>query len=190
MGHLGADRVTDLARERFYWPHMKNDIAHYVTKVCICLKSKNPAQATREPLHPITTTAPFEMVSIDYLHLEISVGRYQYILVVMDHFTQNALAYATRDKSAYKSDKIYNDFILRYGFPEKLHHDQGAEFENKLFCNLEKLSEIKHSRTSPYHPEGNGQVKRFNRTLLSMLRTLLEKFKSRWRDHLPKDYRI
>ena len=187
MGHVGAERIIDLARERFFWPHMKRDITHYVTNICPCLKSRKPSRNPREPLHPIVTTAPFQMVAIDYLHLETSVGGYQYILVVMDHFTRYAQAYATRDKSAKTAaDKIYNDFILRYGFPEKIHHDQGAEFENKLFYNLEKLSRIKHSRTTPYHPEGNGQVERFNRTLLSMLRTLPAKHKSRWRDHLQK----
>jgi hypothetical protein len=137
MGHLGSERVIDLARERFFWPHMKQDITHYVTKVCHCLKSRKPVRNQREPLHPIVTTAPFQMVSIDYLHLETSVGGYQYILVVMDHFTRYAQAYATRDKSAKTpADKLYNDFILRYGFPERIHHDQGAEFENKLFFNL------------------------------------------------------
>lgn len=187
MGHLGSERVIDLVRERFFWPHMKQDIIHYVTKVCHCLKSKQPSKQPREPLCPITTTAPFQLISIDYLHLETSVGGYQYILVVMDHFTRYAQAYATRDKSAKTAaDKIYNDFILRFGFPETLHHDQGGEFENKLFYTLEKLSGIKHSRTTPYHPEGNGQVERFNRTLLSMLRSLPEKNKSRWRDHLQK----
>ena len=46
------------------------------------------------------------MVAIGYLHLETSVGGYQYILVVMDHFTR----YATRDKSAKTAaDKVYND---------------------------------------------------------------------------------
>ena len=187
MGHLGSERVIDLARERFFGPHMKQDITHYVTKVCHCLKSRTPLRNQREPLHPIVTTAPFQIVSIDYLHLETSVGGYQYILVVMDHFTRYAQAYATRDKSAKTAaNKLYNDFILRYGFPERIHHDQGAEFENKLFYNLEKVSGIKHSRTTPYHPEGNGQVERFNRTLLSMLRSLPEKYKSRWRDHLQK----
>ena len=187
MGHLGSERVIDLACERFFWPRMRQDITHYVTKVCPCLKSKKPPINPREPLHPIVTTAPFQMVAIDYLHLETCAGGYQYILVVMDHFTRYAQAYATRDKSAKTAaGKLYNDFIPRYGFPQKIHHDQGAEFENKLFYNLEKLSGIKHFRTTPYHPEGNGQVERFNRTLLSMLRSLPAKYKSRWRDHLNK----
>ena len=131
MGHLGAERVYDLASARFYWPNMKNDITYYVTKVCRCLKQKPRAVKQRETLHPIITTAPFQMVSVDFLHLEPSAGGYQYILVVMDHFTRYAQAYATKDKSAKTAaEKLYNDFILRFGLPETIHHVQGGEFEN------------------------------------------------------------
>lgn len=62
MGHLGADRVIELARERFYWPFMRADITHYVTKVCQCLKQRKPAVHVNAPLQPIISTGPFQLV--------------------------------------------------------------------------------------------------------------------------------
>lgn len=130
MSHLGVDRTLDLTRERFYWPHMQRDIEYYIGHVCQCVKQKAPSLKTRAPLNPIVTTSPFELVTIDFLHLEKSRGGYEYIFVVIDHFTRYAQAYATRNRSAKTvAQKLYNDFILRFGFPFRIHHDQGGEFE-------------------------------------------------------------
>ena len=84
MGHLGVDHVVSLARECFYWPHMQQDIANFISRRCQCLKEKPPHHTPCEPSQPIVTSASFKVISIDYLHLERSSCGYEYILVVVD----------------------------------------------------------------------------------------------------------
>jgi hypothetical protein len=109
MGHLGVERVLDLARQRFFWPNMRKDIEHFIHHVCRCLKQKQSNRHTVAPLQPIVTTAPFQLISIDFVHLEQSSGGYQYILVVVDHFTKYSQAYPTKNKSGVTAaDRIFN----------------------------------------------------------------------------------
>ena len=186
MGHVRMNKMLPLLRSRFYWPFMQLEAEEYVSN-CRCVVEQKPNQKVFAPMEPVLTTSPFELVSLDFLQLEQSSGGYDHILVLVDHFTRYAVCYATKNKEGKTAAKcLFDDFVLKFGFPNKILHDQGGEFENDLFYHLERLSGVKKKHTTPYHPQCNGKAERFNRTILGMLRTLPESGKSRWKDHLQK----
>ena len=187
MGHVGVEKVCDLAQRRFYWPRMCDDIKNFIQKKCKCVVNKQPNVKEKAPLHPIAAQHPFEIISMDYVELDKCKGGFKYGLVVVDHFTRFCQFYATRKKSSQAAaGKIFNEFILQWGFPSRIHHDMGGEFNSGLFKELHRLAGIKSSNTTPYHPQGDGQCERLNRTLVNMLKTLSAKEKNDWKSHLPK----
>ena len=187
MGHLGPDRVFGLAKNRVYWPKMYSDIKKFINEQCNCLSQKKPHIRHEAPLQTISTSAPMEMVAIGYLKLEKTSGGHEYILLIVDHFTRFAQGYPTKSKSTAAAAKhLYGDFVLRFGLPGKILHDQGGEFGSNLFKELEKFCAITKRRTTPYHPQTNGCVERMNSTLLSMLRTLEEDRKGKWNEYVNK----
>jgi len=185
VGHLGRDKTFSLAQERFFWVGLLNDIERKIKTCLTCICSKSPHLPQRAPLVNISTTRPLELVCMDFLSLEMSKGGFQNILVITDHFTKYALAFPTRNQEARTVAKIlFDQFIVHYGIPERLHSDLGANFESKVIKHLCDLLGIKKSHTTPYHPQGDGVTERFNRTLLSMLKTLDSSHKANWKDHI------
>ena len=187
MAHVGPEKVMELAQQRFYWPKMGQDIEDYVRKKCRCITAKAPNIADRAPLVPIKATYPFEMVSMDYMKLCMCQGGFQYVLVVVDHFTRFCQMYATKkNDSKSAANKLWNEFIPQFGFPDRIHHDRGGEFNSLLFDELHRYAGVKKSNTTPYHPMGDGQVERLNRTAQNMLRAIPENEKRKWKNHLSK----
>ena len=162
---------------------MERNTKFFVDNECPCLASKMQHITPHVPLGTLTSTSPMDIIPIDSLKVDRTAGGYEYILFIIDQFTKYALAYATISKSAKTvAVKRFNDFALKFGTPNRILHDQGKEFENKLFDELEKYFGIKRCRTTPYHPRSNGMVERLNSTVIQMLRTLSEKLKYKWKD--------
>ena len=122
---------------------------------------------------------------MDYLKLERSKGGFENVLVVTDHFTKYSQAYPTKNETARTTPRVlFDQFISHYRFPARIHSDQGANFMSYLIHELCVVAGIDKSNTTPYHPMGNGQVERFNQTLLNMLGTLSDSQKDNWRGHI------
>ena len=77
---------------------------------------------------------------------------------------------------------LWENFLVHYGWPEKILTDQGKSFENNLIRELCELAQIKKLHTSPYHPETNGQCDHFNATFINMLGTLPTHAKKNWQE--------
>ena len=185
LGHQGRDRTSYLIKSRFYWPGMDSYIKQKVKECGRCIRRKvAPSRAAN--LVNIESSAPMELVSIDFLSLETAKGGFENVLVITDHFSRYAQAIPTKNQSATTTAKaLYDNFFVHYGFPSKLHSDKGATFESKLIRKLCQYTGIKKTRTTPYHPMGNGMVERFNRTLLDMLGTLSTRQKRDWKAYVP-----
>ncbi|XP_024120881.1 uncharacterized protein K02A2.6 [Oryzias melastigma] len=183
MGHLGVERTLDLVRSRFFWPRMAADVEQKIKTCNRCIRRKAPPERAA-PLVNIKTSRPLELLCMDYLTLEPDQSNTKDILVLTDHFTKYAMAIPTANQKAKTVAKcLWENFIVHYGIPERLHTDQGPDFESHLIKELCDIAGIEKTRTTPYHPRGN-PVERFNRTLLSMLGTLEPEQKRRWKEYV------
>jgi hypothetical protein len=82
--------------------------------------------------------------------------------------------------------RLVDEFFLRFSPPERLHSDQGRNFESAVIAEACQLLGVNKSRATPYHPQSDGLVERFNRTLLDMLATAVGDNPFEWEKHLRR----
>ena len=156
FGHLGIDCTTTLCTGRFFWPKMVDEVRRYIQNCERCIRFKQKPEWAE--LKPLEASYPLELVHMDFLKIGGKDDKNANVLVVTDHFTRYAQAYVTGNQQASTVARIFIDkFVTNYGWPVKILTDQAKDFNGLLFSALCHEAKIRKMRTSPYHPQTNGQ---------------------------------
>lgn len=186
-GHLGHYKTYLRLASRFFWPSMYSDVQTYCKSCPECQKTSAVRKSDRVPLQamPVITT-PFKRIAMDIVGpLEKSAAGYQYILVICDYATRFPEAFPLRSVTTPKLISALVQLFSRVGIPEEILTDQGTNFTSRLMKQLHREMGITAIRTSPYHPETDGLVERFNQTLKRMLRKFVSDTGKDWDKWLP-----
>ena len=185
-GHLGFSRTFDHLQQRLYWPGMREDVQQWLLRCDKCGQRKTPTPVVRAPTQSIEVGHPMEFWSMDIVGpLPVTAQGNQYILVMSDHDTKWVEAAPIPNQRAETvAQEFVKEVISRHGVPEKILTDQGRNFESDLMKKVFEVMGIEKLRTSAYHPQTDGQVERFNRTLKALLTSFVNDRRNDWDLHL------
>ena len=110
----------------------------------------------------------------------------KYTVVFVDYLTKWVEVFATPDQTALTIARLFvENVISRHGVPRELLSDRGANFLSSLLQEVCKVMGVRKVNTTAYHPQGDGLVERFNRTLTEMLSKTVEKNGKNWDEKIP-----
>ena len=186
-GHLGVRKTLNKLRQRYFWPGMRNDVSIYVAGCDKCRRRKGQIPSKHAPMQVLRSGFPMERIAVDIAGpFPVSNKGNKYILVVQDYFTKWVECFSMANMEAGTVAKIVvEEVVTKFGIPNKIHSDQGRQFESELFKEMCKLLQIEKTRTTAYHPQSDGMVERFNRTLASMISMFVDENHSDWDELLP-----
>ena len=165
---------------------MFNDAVRF-TKACPeCAIVTGTGQRIKPPLHPIPVSRPFQILGIDVMDLPLTEKGNKHVVVIQNLFTKWSFVFAV---SAQKTSRIARllaeEVIPCFGVPESLLSDRGTHLLPNLMVDLCKMLGITKLNTTAYHPQCDGAVERFNRTLKTTLRKHAARFGCQWDNFLP-----
>ena len=183
--HLRNAKIHGQLAKHYWWPRMRADITSWY-RGCLTCAARYVGQAVRPLLTPVPVEGPFHRVGVDVLQLPVSARGNKYAIVFMDYLTKWPEVFPAKDQSAYTIAKtLVEKVIPRHKVPAKLLSERGAAFLSKLLAEVYHLMGIKKVNTTAYHPQTDGLVERFNRTLLDMLSKTAKQNGKDWDNCLP-----
>ena len=169
-------------RSAYYWPQTAADIYQTVRTCNTCAKNRVKLRKRTRPLRLYPSQRPLERLSIDVLGpLTKTKKGLRFLLVITDCFTKLTQVIPLRRIDKYTVAVAFVEaWIFKYGPPKTVISDNGKQFAAKFFqavCSLLGLSNI---ITSMYYLRTNGQVERYNRTIIAMLRSYVNEHQNDW----------
>lgn len=177
IGHFSIEKTLDKIQKDFWFPKMKRFIKKYVRSCLECAFSKEPTGPKEGYLHPIhKVNRPFDTVHVDHLgpFVKSTKGK-AYLLVLVDGYTKFCLLKPLQNLKSSLTIRALDDVFSIFGYPNRLISDQGSSFTARDFKKFCEESKIKHILNAVASPRANGQVERYNRTILDALTAYTDK---------------
>ena len=151
-----------------------------------CAIVSGVGRRNKPPLCPIPVQRPFQIVGVDVMELPKTSKSNKYVIVFQDFATKWPLVFPAPDQLTIRIVKLLTEQIVPFfGVPDALLSDRGTNLLSHLMLDVCKLLGIKKLNTTAYHPQCDGMVERFNRTLNAMIRKHVTQFGKQWDQYLP-----
>ena len=184
-GHFSGTRLYNALCYKWWWDKMYTDAIRYCENCAECAITMGVGKKRKPPLHPIPVKRPFQILGIDVMELPKTSKGNRYVIVMQDFLTKWPLAFPCPDQKATRIARLLVDEVLpTFGVPEALLSDRGTNMLANVAKDICQLLGITKLNTTAYHPQCDGMVERFNRTLKSMLRKHAVKFNKQWDRYL------
>lgn len=173
-GHFGKEKMLFRLRPIYWWYRLPSDCSAFASRCLECARGKSSG-GLRPSLGSLPSPGPYELVFLDIVGPLPSYSGFQFILTMEDSFTKFVKAIPLRSITAENvATKFKEDWIGTFHAPCRVHSDNGPQFTSSMFQSFCNSLGISASRSTPYHPQGNGRLERFHRTLKERLRCCRE----------------
>ena len=187
-GHFGVEKTLARIKQRFWWPSLKTSVERHIANCDRCAATSSTGIKRKADLQTISVYGAFRTMAADIL-VPVTLARRsraRYILVISDLFMKYAVTVALQDMTAATvATALIDEWIMKFGPPDVIPTDQDSNFNGELMHDICRVFMIEKTRTTPYHPQGNGQVERINRVIAATLSIFCAEKPQEWDVYLP-----